>query len=96
MNVGLQPNVVPLSGERGELLSVSILADPRDLEDLLDRLAGSQYPIDPQIHHDAEMNGRAATLVEFPAYPGWLTEIRELLREGEIVTVRQCLTHAMA
>jgi hypothetical protein len=94
MNVGLLQQVLPLSGERGELLSVSILADPRDLEDLLDRLAQSQYPIDPQIYHDAQVSGRTATMVEFPAYAGWLNEIRSLIREDETVTIRKCMTHA--
>ena len=75
-------NAVPLAGDHGELLSVSIVADPRDLEDLLDRLAQSQYPIDPQIYHDAVIDGRAATMVEFPAYAEWLNEIRGLVRGG--------------
>jgi hypothetical protein len=87
------PSAVPLAGGRGELLSVSIVADPRDLEDLLDRLAQSQYPIDPQIYHDAEVEGRAVTLVEFPAYAGWLDEIRGLTRDREAVTIRKCMTH---
>ncbi len=84
---------VPLAGGRGELLSVSVAADPRDLEDLLDRLAQSQYPIDPQIYHDAEIDGRKATLIEFPAYAVWLDEIRTLLRDEEAVTIRKCMTH---
>jgi hypothetical protein len=89
------PCAVPLAGGQGELLSVTIVADPRDLEDLLDRLAQSQHPIDPQIYHDAEIDGRVATLVEFPAYAAWLTEIRGLLRD-EAVTIRKCMTHRAA
>ena len=42
---------VPLAGSQGELLSITIAVDPRDLERLLDRLGESQHPIDPQIHH---------------------------------------------
>ena len=87
------PCAVPLAGGRGELLSVTIVADPRDLEDLLDRLAQSQFPIDPQIYHDAEVDGRTATLVEFPAYAAWLDEIRPLLGDSEAVTIRKCMTH---
>ena len=93
-NLAEDPSAVPLSGGRGELLSVSIVADPRDLEDLLDRLAQSQYPIDPQIYHDAEIDGRVATVVEFPAYAEWLDEIRDLVRDREPVTIRKCMTHA--
>jgi len=89
------PCAVPLAGGRGELLSVTIVADPRDLEEILDVLAQSQYPIDPQIYHDADIDGHKATLVEFPAYTGWLEEIRGLLKD-EAVTIRKCMTHAAA
>jgi hypothetical protein len=84
----MNQSAVPLAGERGELLSVSIVADPKDLEDLLDRLAQSQYPIDPQIYHGD------STVVEFPAYATWLDEIRGLIRNDETVTVHQCMTCA--
>jgi hypothetical protein len=93
-NYSEDPCAVPLAGARGELLTVSIVAEPRDLEDLLDRLGQSQYPIDPQIYHDAQVNGRGVTLVEFPAYGGWLDEIEHLLDGREAVTIRKCLTHA--
>ena len=88
------PDAIPLASARGELLTVSIVADPHDLEDLLDCLGQSQYPIDPQIYHDAHVEGRAVTLVEFPAYDAWLDEIRQLLNGREAVTIRKCLTHA--
>jgi hypothetical protein len=102
MNVRYSPSgsysedasAVPLAGARGELLTVSIVAEPRDLEDLLDCLGQSQYPIDPQIYHDAQVGGRAVTLVEFPAYGGWLDEIRKLLDGREAVTISKCMTHA--
>ena len=88
------PSAVPLEGAQGELLTVSIVAEPRDLEDLLDCLGQSQFPIDPQIYHDAHVEGRAVTLVEFPAYGNWLDEIRTLLAGREAVTIRKCMTHA--
>jgi hypothetical protein len=88
------PSAVPLAGAEGELLTVSIVAEPRDLEYLLDRLGQSQYPIDPQIYHDAHVEGRAVALVEFPAYDGWLDEIGRLMEGHEAVTIRKCLTHA--
>ena len=87
------PSAIPLAGARGELLTVSIVAEARDLEDLLDCLGQSQYPIDPQIYHDAQENGKSITLVEFPAYGGWLDEI-ERLTGRRAVTIRKCLTHA--
>src|SRR5215468_4337823 len=90
-----EAGAIPLAGAHGELLSISITADPRDLEDLLDRLGQSRYPIDPQIYHDAEVDGHLVTLVEFPAYPGWLEEIHELLDGHEQFTVRKCMTHAV-
>jgi hypothetical protein len=87
-------HAVPLAGSRGELLTVSIAVEPRDLEDLLDCLGQSQYPIDPQIYHDAQVNGHGTTVVEFAAYGGWMEEIERLLNGREAVTIRKCLTHA--
>jgi hypothetical protein len=88
------PVAVPLAGAQGELLTVSILAEPRNLERLLDRLGESQFPIDPQIYHDAHLDGRAVTLVEFPAYAGWMDELQSLLDGGEAVTIRKCMVSA--
>jgi len=77
-----------LSGRDGALVSVSIDVDPRDLEELLEALARVEFPINPQIYHNAEMvyvysNGEeetaAVTLVEFPAYAGRLEEVRYAL-----------------
>ena len=94
MNVYTEDHAVPLAGAQGQLLTVSIVAEPRNLERLLDRLGESKYPIDPQIYHDAQVDGHAATLVEFPAYDAWLDELRILLNGCEAVTIRKCLTHA--
>ena len=82
------PSAIPLAGAQGELLTVSILVEPRNLEHLLDRLGESQFPIDPQIYHDAHLHGRAAALIEFPAYAAWLDELNTLLAGVESVNVR--------
>ena len=42
-----------LCGREGVLVSVSIHVDPRHLESLLEALAHLQFPINPQIYHDA-------------------------------------------
>ncbi len=77
-----------LSGREGALVSVSIDVDPRDLEELLEALARVEFPINPQIYHNAEMvyvqpggqeESISTTLVEFPAYAGRLEEVREAL-----------------
>jgi hypothetical protein len=77
-----------LETSEGALISVSVSVDPRLLEDLLEALAQLQFPINPQIYHDAALryvyaDGREEilpiTLVEFPAYAGWLPEIRRVL-----------------
>lgn len=69
----------PLSSTEGALVSVSIRVEPRDLEDLLEALARVDFPINPQIYHEAEIVSRDSqgfehpeltTLVEFPAYFG--------------------------
>lgn len=63
-----------LSGREGELVSVSISVEPRELESLLEALAMVHFPINPQIIHHPE------TVVEFPAYEGGLAEVRQALR----------------
>src|SRR6202142_3413396 len=66
---------LPLLGTEGALVSVSISVEPPRLEALLDALAQLDFPINPQIYHDAG----PATVVEFPAYEKRLPQIRELL-----------------
>jgi hypothetical protein len=77
-----------LSSREGDLVSVSIDVAARDLEALLEALARVDFPINPQIYHDAEVVYRygdghekteSATLIEFPAYAGRLKEVREAL-----------------
>jgi hypothetical protein len=77
-----------LKGSEGALISVSVSVEPRLLEELLEALARLQFPINPQIYHDAAVryyyaDGREemqpTTLVEFPAYADRLPEIRQLL-----------------
>ena len=86
------PALIPsasLSTSEGALVSVSIHVDPRDLEGLLEALSRIDFPINPQIYHDAEIvtvhtNGRedveATTVVEFPAYLGRLEDVHEGLQ----------------
>jgi len=86
------PKTLPASpsllGREGALVSVSIDVDPRRLESLLEALAQTSFPINPQIYHDAAVvylyadgreETRSATLVEFPAYEGRLDEVRNAL-----------------
>ena len=61
-------------GKRGGLVSVSISVEPPRLEALLDALAHLDFPINPQIYHDA-----GPATCEFPAYEKRLPEIREML-----------------
>jgi hypothetical protein len=77
-----------LHGSEGELVSVSVTVESRDLEELLEALAVLDFPINPQIYHEAavvyvESDGRQrlepATIVEFPAYAGRLAKIRSVL-----------------
>ena len=79
----------PLTGAEGELVSVRISIEPRLLEKLLDSLASLEFPINPQIYHDAAMvyvyaDGRKVveptTTVEFPAYASRLAEVRATLQ----------------
>lgn len=67
-----------LVGTDGELISVSIPVEPSSLEDLLEALASLEFPVNPDIYHEAE----PATVVEFPAYAGDLSAIRDALRRS--------------
>ena len=78
----------PLSGREGVLVSVTIDVEARDLESLLEALANVDFPINPQIYHDAAVRhlypdgrryDRPVTLVEFPAYAGRIGEVRRAL-----------------
>jgi hypothetical protein len=85
------PEVTPettLSGREGHLVCVSIDVDARYLESLLEALAQVDFPINPQIYHDAAMvylfadghrRTEPITLVEFPAYGARLDEVRRAL-----------------
>lgn len=77
-----------LAGAEGVLVSVSVAVEPPRLEQLLDALAQLEFPINPQIYHNAALVYRDTdrrektepiTLVEFPAYEGRLREIRGIL-----------------
>src|SRR5258708_39014749 len=83
-----QTHSLALHGSEGELVSVSVTVEPRDLEGLLEALAALDFPINPQIYHDAAVvyvdrgGGQQedpATIVEFPAYAGGLPKIRSVL-----------------
>ena len=83
------PATPSLSSSEGALVSVSISVDPHYLEALLEALARTSFPINPQIYHDAAIVYRYAddreetestTLVEFPAYAQRLDEVRGALR----------------
>lgn len=58
-----------LVGAEGELVSVVVSVEPRDLEEALDVLAQLSFPINPQIVH------APTTTVEFPAYAVHLAEV---------------------
>jgi hypothetical protein len=80
----------PLAGSEGSpLMLVSIEVEPRSLEALLETLARLDFPVNPEIYHDAAVvsvrddgarTTRPATLVEFPAYQPQLENVRTALR----------------
>lgn len=92
-----------LHGTEGELVSVRISIPPRLLEQLLDVLARLEFPINPQIYHnavaadvypDGSEAACPATVVEFPAWAGRLGQVREALRTNGLdaaVSVRDML-----
>ncbi len=73
MSVWLDTQFPTLSSNEGELVSVSVEVEARDLEALLEALARVSFPVNPQIYHDV------VTIVEFPAYAQQVGEVREAL-----------------
>ena len=65
-----------LPESEGALVSVSIQVPPRNLESLLEALARIDFPINPQIYHDAA----PGAIVEFPAYENHLIEVYQALQ----------------
>jgi len=70
------PSASVLCGSEGELVSVSISVDPRDLEALLEALARVDFPINPQIYHGEGHPPDTRTVVVFPAYAARLPQVR--------------------
>jgi hypothetical protein len=72
------PIEAALFGREGELISLTIATEPRLLEDLLEALAGLDFPVNPQLYHRP-----TEVLVEFPAYSRQVEQVRNALdREG--------------
>lgn len=71
--LGKEPAV--LRGSAGDLVFVKVRVDSRLLEDLLEALAGADFPVNPEIRH-----GYPDTTVEFPAYDTQISEIRKLIQ----------------
>ena len=93
------PPASPLCGSEGELVSVSISVDPRDLEGLLEALAHVEFPINPQIYHADGHSAQARTIVEFPAYSGGLPQVRAALASSGLeaaIRVRAMLEELQA
>ncbi len=59
-----------------ELLMVRVVVASRDLEDLLETLAGLDFPVNPELNPCG-----GETMVEFPAYGDQLEEVYSVLPE---------------
>lgn len=77
-----------LSGSEGILTSIAVHVEPGYLEALLEALAHVDFPVNPQIYHNATLEYRYAdgrvereptTVVEFPAYQSRVEEVLHVL-----------------
>ncbi|HLJ47219.1 MAG TPA: hypothetical protein VKU01_14480 [Bryobacteraceae bacterium] len=64
-----------LFGSEGELVSLHISVDPRNLEELLETLARLDFPVNPELMHKPSQ-----VTVAFPAYLGRVDQVRKLLK----------------
>lgn len=62
------------SPQQGELVLVRVHVASRNLEDALESLAALPFPVNPELAH----TGLDST-IEFPAYVGQLTAVRDAL-----------------
>ncbi|HYL74186.1 MAG TPA: hypothetical protein VEU96_08265 [Bryobacteraceae bacterium] len=62
-------------GLEGDLVSLRVSVEPRQLEDLLEALAQLDFPVNPQLYHRP-----GQVTVEFPAYSDRVEEVRGGLR----------------
>ena len=77
MTASLPPQAA-LFGREGELISLSIVTEPKLLEDLLEAMAALDFPVNPQLYHRP-----GQVLVEFPAYSNQVEQVRNaLLQQG--------------
>ncbi|MCX6622339.1 MAG: hypothetical protein NTY38_14970 [Acidobacteria bacterium] len=75
------PTGPSLFTNEGELVFVRLAVEPRLLEALLDALSQVDFPINPELRHNAEESGgRKLTLVEFPAYAANIHDLGAILR----------------
>ncbi|MGD0616278.1 MAG: hypothetical protein ABSB67_01300 [Bryobacteraceae bacterium] len=75
-----------IGGSEGDLVSVRILTDPRRLEDLLETLATAEFPVNPQLYHQA-----SRVTVEFPAYACHIERLRQLVHASGFDEAALCI-----
>jgi len=63
-----------LFGIEGELVLARVSVEPRQLEELLDTLAGLDFPVNPELYHRP-----GCVIVEFPAYARHVAAVRTTL-----------------
>jgi len=87
------PSAPSLKGAEGDLVSIRVCVDARLLEPLLDVLGGLSFPVNPQIFHqagigyvypDGREDIRPTTMVEFPAFSDYLSQVRRALTNAGV------------
>lgn len=79
-----------MRGADGRLVFVRLAVPPRNLEEVLELLAGASFPLNPEIRHSVSV-----TVVEFPAYDTHVSEVRELLRASGLENVEIEIANAL-
>ncbi|MBL8237206.1 MAG: hypothetical protein JNM66_07300 [Bryobacterales bacterium] len=72
-------STVLASREEGELLLVRLCVESRQLEEVLEALAGLPFPVNPDLRHSG-LN----SVVEFPAYESRLDSVNAALAPFEL------------
>ena len=72
-------SVPELAGAQGELVLLRLAVSPHLLEDVLESLSGTPFPVNPQIIHQP-----GNVTVEFPAYKSQVEFTRKLLAKDNL------------
>lgn len=78
------------SREEGELLLVRLRVESKQLEEVLEALAGLPFPVNPELCHVGLLS-----MVEFPAFEGRLAAVNDVLAPFDLTAETRSMFDAI-